>query len=94
MKKNAVNYIHVPAYDELGVKNLWKDLKDDKAFNIYFQDEYPNGRYPSREYFYNILNTIYPEYLQQIMEHANKERFTGSGADMKDKVIKATDEWF
>ena len=64
MKKNAVNYIHVPAYDELGVKNLWKDLKDDKEFNIYFQDEYPNGRYPAREYFYNILNTIYPEYLQ------------------------------
>ena len=41
MKKNAVEYIHVPAYDELGVNRLWKDLKDDKAFNIYFQDEYP-----------------------------------------------------
>ena len=23
MKKNQVDYIHVPAYDELSVKNLW-----------------------------------------------------------------------
>ena len=76
MKKNAVNYIHVPAYDELSVKRLWDDLKNDKQFNIYFQDEYPNGRYPAREYFFNILNTVYPDYMKQIMDHANKERFT------------------
>ena len=76
MKKNAVNYIHVPAYDELSVKRLWEDLKGDKRFNVYFQDEYPNGRFPAREYFFNILNTIYPDYMKQIMDHANKERFT------------------
>ena len=29
LKKNKVNYIHVPAYDELSVKNLWDDLKED-----------------------------------------------------------------
>ena len=36
MKKNKVNFIHVPHWDELSVKNLWKDMKDDVAFNIYF----------------------------------------------------------
>ena len=76
LKKNAVSYIHVPAYDELSSKRLWDDLKDDPVFNIYFQDEYPKDRYPAREYFFNILNTIYPEYMKQIMDHANNQRFT------------------
>ena len=75
-KKNEVKYIHVPAYDELSVKNLWQDLKDDPTFKVYFQDEYPDGRYPARDYFFNILNTVYPEYMKQIMDHANNERFT------------------
>ena len=41
LKKNAVNYIHVPSYDELSSKRLWDDLKEDPEFNIYFMDEYP-----------------------------------------------------
>ena len=35
-KKKNVEFIHVPQWDELSVKNLWKDLKEDVAFNIYF----------------------------------------------------------
>ena len=49
----------------------------------YFQDEYTGGRGPNREYFYNILNTIYPEYLHKIMTHASKQRFTAEGEDAK-----------
>ena len=70
IKKKDVDYIHVSHYEELAVKNLWDDLKEDKDFNIYFQDEYPKDRFPCREYFFNILNTTYPEYLKQIMENA------------------------
>ena len=36
LKKKNVEFIHVPQWDELSVKNLWKDLKEDVAFNIYF----------------------------------------------------------
>ena len=61
----------MPAWDELSVKNLWKDLKNDSNFNIYFHDKYPAERGPSRKYFFDILNTIYPEYLKQIMDNAS-----------------------
>ena len=64
LKKKAVDYIHVSHYEELSVKNLWGELKEDKNFNIYFQDVYPNERFPCREYFFNILNTTYPEYVK------------------------------
>ena len=58
LKKSKVNYIHVPAYEELSAKRLWVDLKEDTGFNIYFQDEYANEKAPCREYFFNILNTV------------------------------------
>ena len=63
MKKKEVDYISVPHWDELAVNKLWPQMKTDVAFNIYFQDEYPGVKGPCREYFFNILNTIYPDYL-------------------------------
>ena len=75
-------------------KNLWKDLKKDSNFNVYFHDEYPNDKGPNREYFFNILNTIYWEYLEQIIAHASKERFTAAGQANQEKTIIATDEWY
>jgi len=83
MKKKNVDYIHVSHYDELSVKKLWEQIKDDKAINVYFQDVFAKDRYPCREYFFNLLNTIYPDYLSQIMKHACKERFSAEGANMK-----------
>ena len=93
LKKKEVDYIAVPQWDELSVMKLWKDLKDDAAFNVYFQDTYVDQKAPNREYFFNILNTIYPEYLKNIVDHARDQRFTLTAEDAKPQAIRATDEW-
>ena len=36
MKKKQVDYIHVTHWDELSVKSLFKDFKDDTEFMMYF----------------------------------------------------------
>ena len=64
--------VKVPHYDELSVKRLWPMLIKDAEFTKYFPDKYPPGKGPPREYFFDILNTLYPEYLSEIMAHANK----------------------
>ena len=89
-----MEYIHVPNYDELSVKRLWKDLSEDPTFAIYFQDEFPQNRLPSRSYFFDILNTIFPDYLQKIMHHASSQRNAADGAGNQKTSIKATDEWY
>ena len=71
-KKKEVDYVSVPQWDELGVLKLWKNLKDDVAFNVYFQDRYNEQKSPNRDYFFNILNTVYPDYLKNIVDHARK----------------------
>ena len=83
----------MPQWDELGVMKLWKDLKDDAAFNVYFQDIYTDQKASNREYFFNILNTIYPDYLKSIVDHARDQRFTLASEDAKPQAIRATDEW-
>ena len=72
LKKKQVDYDHVSHYEELSVKNLLTDLKSDAVFKIYFQDVCPKDKLPCRKYFFDILNTVYPDYLRQIMEHAAK----------------------
>ena len=93
LKKNEVRYIHVPHWDELSVKKMWLDLQSDKAFSVYFQDKYPDAKGPNRDFFFNILNTTYPDYLTQVMAHASKERFAADGEMNKNKTIKVSDEW-
>ena len=69
-------------------------MKNDEEFMKYFQDDYAEDKRPCREYFFNILNTLYPDYLAQIMQHSAKERFTAQGEDQQKQAIKVTDEWY
>ena len=79
LKKNEVSYIHVSHWDELAVKHLWPDMQKDPNIMVYFSNDYAADKGPCREYFFNILNTVHPEYLAQIMAHASKERFAAEG---------------
>ena len=47
-------------------------MAKDATFMLYFPDNFAENKGPSRPYFFDILNTLYPKYLAQIMSHANK----------------------
>ena len=63
LKKKWVNEVKVPKYDELSVTNLYPQFAKDADFLSYFPDKYPKGKGPPRDYFFNVLNTLHPEYL-------------------------------
>ena len=93
-KKPDVKFVAVSHWDELAVKNLWPAMRQDKAFNKYFQDEYPKEKAPPREYFFNVLNTLYPDYLTQLRDNASKQRFAIEGDEAKRQAIYATESWY
>ena len=64
-------FVTVPQYDELAVKHVFAKFKNAPAVMLYLQDEYPKDRYPDRSYFYTVLNTVYPEYVSNMIAHAN-----------------------
>ena len=79
LKKNQINAICVARWDEISVKKLWAELKNDQEFTKYFSDNYPADKGPNRQYFFNILHSVYPDYLKSILDHANRQRTTTDG---------------
>ena len=74
-------FVTIPNYDELGVRHIFPQFHDDGDVMKYMQDSYPKDRYPDRQYFYTILNTVHPEYVSALIAHANSARFAANGQD-------------
>ena len=63
IKRIDIKTVNVPNYDELSVCNLWPILKQDPLFMRHFPDVMPVGRLPSRQYFFDVMNTGMGDYL-------------------------------
>ena len=83
----------MPKYDELSVKALWPTFKDDLEFTCFFPDKFAEDKFPSREFFFNVLNTIHGDYLAQVTAHANKERMAAGSDANKAKSIEISAAW-
>jgi hypothetical protein len=70
MKQSEIRMVTVPKYDELSVKTLLPQWQDDPEFWVYFPDKLPKDRVPDRDYFFTILNTLKPEYVDEMVRHA------------------------
>ena len=64
MALDEVKLVVVPNYDELSVKNLWPSFQKIPEFMKFFPDKIPKGRLPSRDYFFNIMNSLNSEYVR------------------------------
>jgi|ETNmetMinimDraft_14_1059893.scaffolds.fasta_scaffold17713_3 hypothetical protein len=93
MKKKNVEQIKVPQYDELSVVQLWPQLQEDKQFAQYFPNAFHKDKGPARDYFFDILNTLYPDYLEQILCHACKLRHSVMDDEQRLDAIKISDDW-
>ena len=83
----------MPKYDELSVKKFWPLMQKDVAFMMYMPDPTADGRFPEREYFWNVLNTLQTAYVQRLLEHANQQRMTVQ-EDSDADAIEISDEWW
>ena len=60
----------------------------------YFPDTLPKGTVPDKEYFFNILNTIRPEYLKRVLTHANNKRNLVQEEENQANAMEISDEWW
>ena len=59
----------------------------------YFPTKFPKDKGPPRKYFFDILNTLQPDYLKQVMTHANKVRMEAGAGDNQTQSIKISQFW-
>ena len=86
--------VSVPKYDELSVNMLYPKFKDDARFMAYFPDILPKGRWPDRKYFFNVMNTLYPEYTQSLVQTANNNRCLAGDGEDAGAAIHVSNEWW
>ena len=62
-----VKIVEVPKFQELSVQNLYPKFINKPKFMIYFPDKLPKGRLPDLSYFFNVINTLYPDYTKELI---------------------------
>ena len=93
IKMSALRSINVPKFDEVSVKTIWPLIKQDPEVLVFFPDDYAKGRVPYRKYTFDILNTVRPEYVQKMIEHACTVRHAITEAGQHDDEILVSTEW-
>ena len=94
LKTSELNKINIPRYEELSVKNLYQDAMKDPDVSQYLPDlEQNSKKYPEREFFFNVLGSVKPDYLKLIVKESEQKRFTGSDDKNKNETIMMTDHW-
>ena len=84
---------NVPRYDELSVANLIKEVMANKDFAKFFPEQKSRSDLPEREYFFNIINTIEPDYLFSLIKHAQNLRFSNTNPDENKDIIEVNEFW-
>ena len=74
-------FINIPRFDEISVKSIFPLFAEDLELMQYFPDQFPKEKGPTREYFFTVLNTVYPDYVKSLVEHANKMRYQSNQAE-------------
>jgi hypothetical protein len=52
----------------------------------------PKSRLPDRNYFWSVLNTLNPDYVKQLIDHANKARNAAGEFKTDDETILVSQE--
>ena len=94
LKVSECKFVNVPKFDELGVNNIFPKFKSDPDVMLYLQDDYPKNKYPDRTYFYTVLNTVHPDYVRDLIAHANKSRFAPEAEKHENQTVAVTEEWW
>ena len=94
LKLKEVKWVNPPKYDEISVVNLHPRYKKDAKFMVYMPDHLPKSKLPERAYFFNVLNTLYEDRVQQMIEHANQVRFESSKLGIEEEEVEVSSEWW
>ena len=74
LPKNAVKEVDVGNYPELAVKKIYNEFTDRPDTKPYMPPKINKGRQLDKEYFWNVVNSLYEDELGAILDHANQQR--------------------
>ena len=91
LKMNQVKFINVPAYDEIGVKAMYSKVMQMEGMERYFPSKYPKGTQCEKGYLYNVWNSLHPDVVKKVIDHANSQRFAMTAEKVQKESINITE---
>ncbi len=72
LKLSEVRWVYyIPKYRELKVERIWRQFRDQVGVRKYFPN-YTEIGFPSRAYFFNVMNTIFPGSIERMIQEVQK----------------------
>jgi hypothetical protein len=68
LKMSEVRWVNVPQFEELSVQAIYPIIAKDAEVKIYFPEKLAKNKLPDRDYMYNVVNTLRPEYVKNLVE--------------------------
>ena len=65
-----MSHVIVPLLDELSVKNMLSMIGPEDPARAYFPEGYWKTVKPDRTFVFNIINTVHPGYIDELILHA------------------------
>jgi len=90
---SVITPITVPAYNELKLESVYDNALKLPDMAQHFPDKYPKNRHCDKKYFWVIFNTIHPDVVKEMLDHANRQRYSIASDKLKGEAVKVTDEW-
>ena len=88
----AVKLVDVGHYPELSVKKLYQEFAERKELQPYLPPKLAKGRQLDKKYFWNVVNTLFEDELQSMLQHANSQRNQVGEQQEKNEAIKLSNE--
>ena len=85
-----LNRSNIPSFNELSINKLWSHFKSNSTLMKYMP-EYASKQLPEKEFFFNVLNTLYPVEVEKMVDAAYKARKTHYKRN-EDELIELSSE--
>ena len=70
---SEINNVNIPNFEEFAVKKIFPKIQNNKVIMKYLS-ELGQGQLVDRAYFYDVLSTLYPNYVADIINRAYVKR--------------------
>ena len=77
--------MNIPNFEEFSVKNVYNKITNNNILIIYFP-ELGKSRMIDRSYFYDVLSTLYPEYMADMIHAVYAKRFGGKTVPKEETI--------
>ncbi len=84
----------MPPYEELAVGRIFEQVKGDDKIMMHL-NYYPDVKeLPDHDFFYSVLGSLVPDYVANLIRHANRSRNKRYDAGSRQDQIAITQEIF